>query len=100
MKDNIFKTMLDSKRVNNYAKMLILLNNYDYYKDYYIPNKKIEKAINISNRFIREILKQLEKDKIIYLYYKKSKRFFRFINNEKIERKRPDIFEYDWLNED
>ena len=100
MKDNIFKTLLDSKRVNNYAKILILLNNYDYYKDYYIPNKKIINAIGIKKRFLIILLHQLEEDKIIKIYYKKNKRFFRFIKNENIERTRPDIFEYDWLNDD
>lgn len=99
MKQNIYKQLLQNKRVNNYTKLLILLNNWNYYEDYYIPNKKISKFLKLDYKNIRILLHQLETDNIITLYYKNKKRYFKFIDNETEERNN-DIFHYDWLNEE
>lgn len=99
MKNNIFKTLLDSKHVNNYTKLLILLNNYDYFKEYYIPNRKIMNTLKINKNRTIILLHQLQEDKIIKLRYINRKRYFRFVEKfEEIEK--PEVFNYDWLNEE
>ena len=100
MKNNIYRILLDNKRVNHYTKLLILLNTFAYYEDYYIPNKKLMRLLNTYKANVVDLLHQLEEDKLIKLIYtNKKKRYFRFI--QKIEKEdKPDIFNYDWLNEE
>ena len=115
MKDNkrqsIIKLILDNKRVNNYTKMLIILNTLDYYNDYYIPNKKLMNMLGINKNRVIVLLHQLEEDGLIKITYKGRKRNFIFLgyvnqfiddlenNEKKEEEKYKDIFDYDWLNE-
>lgn len=97
--NNIIKILLENKRVNNYTKLLIYLNTLDYYKEYYIPNKKLMNYLKVNKNRIIVLLHQLEEDNIIILHYKKRKRFFEFIYNNEKRKEIPVIYEYDWLNE-
>ena len=98
-KNNIVKILLENSRVNNYTKLLIYLKTLDFYKDYYIPNKKLMNYLKINKNRIIVLLHQLEEDNIISLHYKKRKRYFTFIYGESERKEIPVIFEYDWLNE-
>lgn len=102
--NNIIKILLNNKRVNNYTKLLIILNTLDFYKDYYIPNKKLMNMLGINKKNTIRLLKQLENDNVIKIFYKGRKRYFTFIANsckeEKEEIKKDDIFDYDWLNDE
>lgn len=101
---NIHKILLSSKYVNNYTKLLLLLNSLDFYGDYYIPNKKLERMLNTDRRKIRDLLHQAEEEELIRLFYRDRKRFFLFIdkNNKSEEEitKKPVLFDYNWLEDD
>lgn len=108
-KNNIIKIVLNNKRVNNYTKLMIMLNTLDYFEDYYIPNKKLMNMLGTEKNKIRGLLHQLEEDEIIKVFYKKRKRYFTFIARvkEKEEQKEVEnnnnhnnLFDYDWLNDD
>ena len=101
---NIFKLILNKKRVNNYTKLLIILNNLDYFEDYYIPNKKLMNMTNLTKYWVIQLLHQLEEDNIITIRYKGRKRYFMF-NNIKEDKENPiiknyDNFDYNWLEEE
>ena len=99
--ENIYKVLLTNKRVNNYTKLLIILNNLNYYKDYYIPNKKLKNQLKIDYKNIRTLLHQLEDDNIIKIGYKGKKRYFKFLTkNEKEKKDHIKLFKYDWLNDE
>ena len=102
--NNIIKILLNNKRVNNYTKLLIILNTLDFYKDYYIPNKKLMNMLGLTKYWVIQLLKQLNEDNVIKIFYKGRKRYFTFIDNsckeEKEEIKKEDIFDYDWLNDE
>lgn len=102
MKNNIIKILLKNKRVNSYTKLLITLNTLNYYEDYYIPNKKLMNMLKIHKKNIISLLKQLEEDKIIKLFYKGRKRYFVFLENEKEEKKKetPSLYDYNWLEDE
>ena len=95
---NIISYLLKNNRVNNYTKMMIYLSKYTYYKDYYIPNRKLINALKINKNRVIVILHQLESDNVIKLYYIGKKRYFKFV--ELKDTKNNDIFHYDWLNDD
>lgn len=104
-KININKLMLKNDRVNNYTKLMIILNTLNFYEDYYIPNKKLMNMLNINKKRTIELLKKLREDKIISIFYKGSKRYFTFIaNNEEsssqLDHAKNDVFDYNWLDED
>lgn len=99
--NSITKILKQSKYVNNYTKLLLLLNNLNYYGDYYIPNKKLQRMLNINKNRVIVLLHQAEAEGIIKLIYKDRKRYFIF-NNEKSENdvtKKPDLFDYNWLED-
>lgn len=100
----INKILLESKYVNNYTKLLLLLNSLDFYGDYYIPNRKLERMLNTDRRKIRDLLHQAEDEGLIRLVYRDRKRFFMFIDkNKKSEEeiiKKPILFDYNWLEDD
>lgn len=98
-KSNIIKILLENSRVNNYTKLLIYLNTLDYYKEYYIPNKKLMNFLKIRKNKVILLLHQLEEDNIITLHYKNRKRYFTFIYGESERKEIPVIYDYDWLNE-
>lgn len=99
--ENIYKVLLANKRVNNYTKLLIILNNLNYYKDYYIPNKKLENKLKINKKRVICLLHQLQEDNIIKIGYKGKKRYFKFVTkNEKEKKNHIKLFKYDWLNDD
>lgn len=104
-KVNITKILLNNNRVNNYTKLLIRLQQLDYFEDYYIPNSKLMKMLNIHKKNLIVLLKQLEEDKIIAIYYRGRKRFFIFLKgshekeNYDYEEKK-ELFDYDWLNDE
>lgn len=98
MKSNLYRILLENKRVNHYTKLLIMLNTYNHFKDYYIPNKKLTRILKIENNRVRGLLKQLQDDNIIKLYYVGKKRYFKF--NLEEEKKTNDIFHYDWLEDE
>ena len=104
MKNNIYRILLDNKRVNHYTKLLILLNTFDYYNDHYIPNKKLMRLLKTYKANVVDLLHQLEEDKIIKLMYTKKRRYFKFTmeeyKREEIKTNYDDIFNYDWLNEE
>lgn len=104
---SITKILLKSNYVNNFTKLLLILNRLDYYNDYYIPNKKLENLIKIDRRKIRDILHHLEEENIIKIFYKDKKRFFLFIDKDMIfsddickEYKKKELFDYNWLEDD
>lgn len=98
---NIHKILLSSKYVNNYTKLLLLLNNLDYYGDYYIPNRKLERMLKINKNRVIVLLHQAEDEGLIRLVYRDRKRFFIFLSqsNEKTDEK-PDLFDYNWLEDE
>lgn len=102
----INKILLGSKYVNNYTKLLLILNTLDFYGDYYIPNKKLERMLKINDRKnIRTLLHQAEEEGLIRLVYRDRKRFFMFINQSKGKTeeeitKKPVLFDYNWLDDD
>lgn len=98
MKSNLYHILLENKRVNHYTKLLIMLNTYNHFKDYYIPNKKLTRILKIENNRVRGLLKQLQDDNIIKLYYIGKKRYFRFLTKDKKEN--IEIFDYNWLEEE
>ena len=98
MKSNLYRILLENKRVNHYTKLLIMLNTYNHFKDYYIPNKKLTRILKIDKKNLIVLLHQLQDDNIIKLYYVGKKRYFKF--NLEEEKKTNDIFHYDWLEED
>lgn len=100
----INKILLGSKYVNNYTKLLLILNTLDFYGDYYIPNRKLERMLNTDRRKVRDLLHQAEEEGLIRLVYRDRKRFFLFIdkNNKSEEKitKKPVLFDYNWLEDD
>lgn len=105
-KNKIINIILNDKNVNYYTKLMILLNTWDYYEDYYIPNRKIMNILKINKCWTIRLLKKLEENNIIHIFYRGRKRYFTFIaksnNNEIIEEKthKEDLFDYNWLEED
>lgn len=96
---NIYKVLLKNNRVNNYTKLLIVLNTLNYYGDDYIPNKKIMNLLKINKANTIRLLHQLENDHIIKIFYNGRKRYFIFeISDEKGNKE--EIFEYNWLEEE
>lgn len=104
-KTNITKILLNNNRVNNYTKLLIKLQQLDYFEDYYIPNAKLMKMLGIHKKNLIVLLKQLKEDRIIAIFYKGRKKYFTFIADtedkeaEFIEEK-SELYDYDWLEED
>lgn len=103
-KNNIIKILLNNKKVNNYTKLLIILNTLNYYEDYYIPNKKLMNMLGLTKYWVIQLLKQLNEDDMIRIFYKGRKRYFTFIaysKDKKEENKNKiDPFDYDWLNDE
>lgn len=110
-KINLSKILLNNKHVNHYTKLLIHLSRWNYYEDYYIPNKKIMNILGINKKRTIGLLKQLEEDHVIAIFYKKRKRFFTLLNFNKSEenefqnmedekKEANEIFNYNWLEED
>ena len=107
--NSIYKILLQSKRVNTYTKILLLLNTLNYYEDYYIPNKKIMNILKINKNRVIVLLRQLEEDKMIHIFYKNRKKFFTFtgepkestVDVDKIKKSEEyqEVFSYDWLND-
>ena len=101
---SITKILLNSKYINNFTKLLLILNRLDYYEDYYIPNKKLENLLKIDRRKIREILHHLEEENIIRILYKGRRRYFLFTDKDMIfsdelekEYKKVELEDYNWL---
>ncbi len=101
-KIDIFDILMKDNNVNNYTKMLILLNRLNYYSDNYIPNKKLMKILKINKPNVIRILGLLKKNKIIYVYYIGKKRYFKFINKKINEDKMEytSLYDYNWLEEE
>ena len=108
MNKEIVNVILESNNVDVSIKLLIVLSWYDYYKDYYIPNKKLENKLKISKRAIQRGLSTLKARNLIKLYYIGKRRHFVLNNKEikkynKIEKKEEEfteLFDYDWINEE
>lgn len=108
--NNLYKILLNDKKVNSYTKILIILNMLAYNQDYYIPNKKILNICKKNNikinsiRGLNIIIKELQNSKIINLFYKGNKRYFNlnYYNNIKknTTRKLTTDDDYDWLGDD
>lgn len=102
-KIDIFDILMKDNNVNNYTKMLILLNRLNYYSDNYIPNKKLMKILKIDDKkSIRRLIDKLKKNKIIYVYYINKKRYFKFINKKLNDDKMEytSLYDYNWLEEE
>lgn len=104
-KNNIIKILLENKKVNNYTKLLIILNTLDFYEDYYIPNKKLMNMLGLTKYWVIQLLKQLKEDNIISIFYKGRKRYFTFIANKSKDEKEEikpfvNIFDYNWLEDE
>lgn len=101
-KIDIFDILMKDNNVNNYTKMLILLNRLNYYSDNYIPNKKLMKILKINKPNVIRILGLLKKNKIIYVYYINKKRYFKFINKKLNDDKMEytSLYDYNWLDEE
>ena len=101
--NNLFNILLEDENVNFYTKMLIMLSMLDYYEDYYIPNIKLMKMLGINKPNTIRLLKKLEDENIIRLFYKGKRRYFSFVkykNKKKLKTDKIDLFDYDWLNEE
>lgn len=100
--NNIFYILINDDNVNNYTKMLILLNRLNYYKDNYIPNIKLMKMLCIKeSKNIRRLLKKLKENNVINIYYIGKKRYFKFIKMKKKDTFKPtELFDYNWLEEE
>ncbi len=109
-KINLSKLLLNNQHVNNYTKLLINLSRLNYYEDYYIPNKKLMNMLGIKKNRVIELLKKLEEDRIIAIFYKKRKRYFTLLNFSEKEtqeyedmkeekQKNTEIFDYNWLED-
>ena len=105
-KRNIIKILLKCKKVNNYTKLMIILNTLEYYEDYYIPNRKLMNMTNLTKKWVIVLLKQLEEDNIIKVFYKGRKRYFTFIartddeKSEEIKSNIENLYDYNWLEDD
>ena len=105
-KINITKLLLNNKRVNNYTKLLIRLQQLDYFEDYYIPNSKLMKMLGIRKHRLIGLLHQLQEDKVIGIIYRGRRRYFTFNYKEEKEydyeefTNKKDLFDYDWLNDE
>lgn len=104
---SITKILLKSKYVNNFTKLLLILNRLDYYEDYYIPNKKLENLLKIDRRKIRDILHHLENENIIRILYKGRRRYFLFTDKDMTfsdelekEYKKVELEDYNWLEDE
>ena len=91
---SITKILLNSKYINNFTKLLLILNRLDYYEDYYIPNKKLENLLKIDRRKIR-------------ILYKGRRRYFLFTDKDMIfsdelekEYKKVELEDYNWLEDE
>lgn len=102
--NNIFKELLNNKRVNNYTKMLIILNSLDYYKDYYIPNRKLMNILSLDKKSIVRLLINLKEDNLISIFYLGRKRYFTIKMLKCKEEKQLDfntnVLDYNWLEEE
>ena len=68
---SITKILLNSKYVNNFTKLLLILNRLDYYEDYYIPNKKLLNLMKMNDKDnLNKLLKKIENENIIRILYK------------------------------
>lgn len=101
-KIDIFDILMKDNNVNNYTKMLILLNRLNYYSDNYIPNVKLMKMLGINKKNTIRIINKLKEEKIIYVYYIGKKRYFKFINKKINEDKMEytNLYDYNWLEEE
>ena len=101
-KIDIFDILMKDNNVNNYTKMLILLNRLNYYSDNYIPNIKLMKMLGINKKNTIRIINKLKEEKIIYVYYIGKKRYFKFINKKINEDKMEytSLYDYNWLEEE
>ncbi len=109
-KIKITRLILNNKRVNNYTKLMIILSSLNYYEDYYIPNRKLMNMLNINKKRVIILLKQLQEDRVIAIFYKGRKRFFTFlqtgnedlknIDNDMENIPDNDLFDYNWLEND
>lgn len=102
--NSLNKILLKDDNVNYYTKLLILLYIWDYYEDYYIPNRKIMNTLKISKNNVKRLLHQLYDNKVIHIFYKGRKRYFTFIAKKDIDIKQndtnKDLFDYNWLDEE
>ena len=104
-RNDLFSILLNDDNVNHYTKLLIILNRLDYYQEYYIPNKKLMKMLGIHKKNVIQILNKLEDNNVIKLHYKKSKRYFDFVNIQNKVKFKEDIqninlYDYNWLEEE
>lgn len=99
--NNIFYILMNDDNVNNYTKMLILLNRLNYYKDNYIPNIKLMKMLGINKPNTIRIINKLRENNLINIYYIGKKRYFKFIKMKKKDTFKPtELFDYNWLEEE
>ena len=100
---NIIKILLNNEKVNNYTKLMVILNTLDHYEDYYIPNKKLTNMLSISKNNVRLLLHQLEDDKIIKVFYQGRKRYFTFIatsDSDEDKKYTNNLDDYNWLEDE
>lgn len=109
MNKDITNVILASDSVDVSIKILIVLSWYDYYKDYYIPNQKLQNKLGLSKRAIQRGLATLKARELINIYYHGPKRHFS-LNNKEIKKYNKDkkdtinnepfveLFDYNWLN--
>lgn len=100
---NIIKILLNNEKVNNYTKLMVILNTLDHYEDYYIPNKKLMNMLSINKKSVIRLLHQLECDKVIKVFYKGRKRYFTFIatsDSDENKKYNNNLDDYNWLEEE
>lgn len=96
-KDSIIYQLVNDENVNLYTKLLIFLYfNFKYTKNLQINDalliKRLRLIDNISNRKkIQKNLSKMVKIGILEITIVKRRRFYKMIM--------PDLFKYDWLNE-
>lgn len=105
---SITKILLNSKYVNNFTKLLLILNRLDYYEDYYIPNKKLLNLMKMNDKDnLNKLLKKIENENIIRILYKGRRRYFLFTDKDMIfsdelekEYKKVELEDYNWLEDE
>lgn len=92
----IFKILLESDKVNLYAKFIIAISQMNYYDRYYIPNQYLSNRFKTDLRTVKRIIHDLKINGIIKIQYIGSKRYIKMASYDYIVNFEP--FNDDWLN--
>ena len=97
-KYNLYKTLLEDDNVNLYTKVLIIISQYTFYDNFYMPNRLFMNKLDVDKKSVIRILNKMQRKGLISVRYYENKRYIKLINYNK--QKKREIFDYDYLNED